>query len=153
MQESINFIYKEQKELSTLGGVSALLGWDQMTYMPVMGAQERSEQIAIISRLVHERIISDEFWNHIENLSKPINFDKISNKDKIVVTRLKKDVEKARKIPPDFVEKAAKITTLSYPAWQKAREKSNYSIFSPHLKKIIDLEKEYCNYINLPGPK
>ena len=153
MKESINFIYKEQKELSTLGGVSALLGWDQMTYMPVMGAQERSEQSAIISRLVHERIISDEFWKHIENLSKPINFDEISNKDKIVVTRLKKDVEKARKIPSDFVEKAAKITTLSYPAWQKAREKSNYSIFSPHLKKIIDLEKEYCNYINLPGPK
>jgi len=153
MEESLGFIYKEQKELSTLGGISALLGWDQMTYMPPMGAEERSEQSAIISRFVHERIISDEFWKHIENLSKQINFDRLSNKDKIVVTRLKKDVEKARKVPIDFVERAAKVTTLAYPAWQKAREKSNYLIFSPHLQKIIDLEKEYCDYINLPGPK
>jgi carboxypeptidase Taq len=153
MKESLAFIYKEQKELSTLGGISALLGWDQMTYMPPMGAQERSEQSAIISTLAHERIISDEFWKHIENLSKPINFDTLIKKDKIVVSRLRKDVEKARKVPLDFVERAAKITTLAYPAWQEAKEKSNFSIFSPHLQKIIDLEKEYCNYIDLPGPK
>jgi len=153
MRESLSFIYKEQKELSTLCGISALLGWDQMTYMPAMGAQARSEQSAIISKLVHEKIISDEFWKHLENLSKPINFNTLANKDKIVVNRLKKDVEKARKVPTDFVERASKVTTLAYPAWQEAREKSNFLIFSTHLKKIIDLEKEYCEYINLPGPK
>jgi len=153
MRESLNFIYKEQKELSTLGGISALLGWDQMTYMPTMGAEERSEQSAIISKLAHERIISDKFWNHIENLSKPIHFEKLTKKDKIVVNRLKKDVEKARKVPIDFVERLSKVTTLAYPAWQEARKKSKYTIFSPHLQKIIDLEKEYCEYINLPGPK
>ena len=153
MQESLDFIYKEQKELSTLGGISALLGWDQMTYMPPMGALERSEQSAIISKFIHERIISDKLWKHLEILSKPNNFDKLSSRDKIVVNRLKKDVEKARKIPVDFVEKAAKITTLAYPAWQQAREKSDFSIFSFHLEKIVDLEKEYCDYINLPGPK
>jgi len=153
MKESLAYIYKEQKELSVLGGISALLGWDQMTYMPSMGAEERSEQSVIISKLVHERVISDEFWKHIENLSKPIKFDTLTKKDKIVVSRLKKDIEKARKIPLDFVERAAKVTTLAYPAWQEAREKSNYSIFSSHLQKIIDLEKEYCDYINLPGPK
>jgi carboxypeptidase Taq len=153
MKDSLAFIYKQQKELSTLGGISALLGWDQMTYMPPNGAEERSEQSVIISRLVHERIISDEFWRHIENLSKPINFDNLPKKDKIVVNRLKNDVEKARKVPIDFVERAAKVTSLSYPAWQEAKQKSNYSIFSPHLQKIVDLEKEYCDYIKLPGPK
>ena len=153
MRESLNFIYKEQKELSTLGGISALLGWDQMTYMPAMGAEERSEQSAIISKFSHERIISDKFWKHIENLSKPIHFDKLTKKDKIVVNRLKKDVEKARKVPIDFVERSSKVTTFAYPAWQEARKKSKYIIFSPHLQKIIDLEKEYCEYINLPGPK
>ena len=57
MKESLNFIYKEQKDLSTLGGVSALLSWDQMSYMPPMGLQERSEQSALISKLVHKRVI------------------------------------------------------------------------------------------------
>ena len=152
MKESLNFIYKEQKELSTLGGIAALLGWDQMTYMPPKGVMEKSEQTALISRVTHERVVSDKFWNNIENLSKLKNFEKLSDKDKVVVTRLKKDVKKARKVPSEFVERMTKTTTLAYPAWQKAKEKSNFSIFLPHLEKIVDLEKEYCGYINLPGP-
>jgi len=37
MKESLDYIYKEQKELSTFSGIGALLGWDQMTYMPPDG--------------------------------------------------------------------------------------------------------------------
>lgn len=153
MKEALEFIYKEQKEISTLGGVAALLGWDQMTYMPPMGAEERSDQTAMISRITHERIISDQLWQHIESLSKLETFEKLADKDKSVVARLKKDLEKARKVPPDFVEKMAKTTTLAYPAWQKAREKNDFSIFSPHLEKIVELEKEYCDLIKIPGPR
>ncbi|PNX45577.1 MAG: hypothetical protein BV457_09280, partial [Thermoplasmata archaeon M9B1D] len=82
MKESLDFIYKEQKELSTLGGVSALLGWDQMTYMPPLGAVERSEQSALISRLSHEKVISDTFWGHVKNLSKEDILFTLSEKDK-----------------------------------------------------------------------
>jgi len=42
---------------------------------------------------------------------------------------------------------------MAYPAWQNAREKSDFSIFQPHLEKIVELEKQYCRYINLPGPR
>ena len=153
MKESLDFIYKQQKELSVLGGIGALLGWDQMTYMPPKGAAERSEQTAFLSRLSHEKVISDKFWNHVEKLSKPSTFDNLNEKDKNVVRRLKKDLEKARKIPPSFVEKMAKTTTLSYQAWEDARKKNDYRIFSPNLEKIMELEKEYTDYIALPGPR
>ena len=152
MKESLDFIYKTQKELSTFGGIAALLGWDQMTYMPHKGIAKRSEQSSLISRLIHEKIISDDFWKHIQILSKPNIFDTLPEKDKNVVKRLKKDVEKSRKIPSEFVEKMSKTTTLAYPAWEKARGKNDFSIFLPHLEKIIELEKEYCGYRDLPGP-
>jgi carboxypeptidase Taq len=45
------------------------------------------------------------------------------------------------------------VSTLAYPVWQEARQKSDFSIFLPHLEKIVELEKEYCGYINLPGPR
>jgi carboxypeptidase Taq len=150
MKESIDFIYKQQKELSVFGGIAALLGWDQMTYMPKNSAQNRSEQSALISRLSHDKVISDEFWNHIENLNE--NIENLSKKDKIVVQRLRKDVEKSRKIPSDFVERLSKTTTIAYTSWQEAREKANFKIFLSNLEKIVGLEKEYCGYINLPGP-
>lgn len=153
IQDSIDFIYKEQKELSVFGGIAALIGWDQMTYMPQQGAAEKSEQSALISRLSHEIIISDELWEHVKKLNKKENFERLMEKDKAVVNRLEKDLEKARKIPSDYVKRASKATILSYQAWEQAKKKNNFKLFSPHLNKIIELEKEYCGYINLPGPK
>ena len=153
MKESLDFIYKQQKELSTIGGIGALLGWDQMTYMPEKGIVERSEQTAFLSKLAHEKIISEKFWNHIEKLSKEDTLKSLSEKDKNVVKRLKKDVEKSRKIPSDFVENFSKATTLAYQAWEKARKKNDFKIFSPHLEKIVNLEKKYSTYIDLPGPR
>ena len=94
MKESLDFIYKEQKELSHFGGIGALLGWDQMTYMPQNGSGERAEQLSLISRLAHERMISDIFYNHLKKLDEMPNM--LTEKDLIIVTKLRKDVEKAR---------------------------------------------------------
>ncbi len=69
MKESLDFIYKQQKELSIINGIGALLGWDQMTYMP-LGCRRSLKPNAFISKMSHEKIISDEFWKHIQNLSK-----------------------------------------------------------------------------------
>lgn len=151
MKESLEFVYKTQKELSIFGGIGSLLDWDQKTYMPSQGAEERSDQISLISRLSHERLISDELWNHIRKLSKPDVVDKLQEKDKVVIKRLEKDVEKIRKIPPDFVEELSKTTSLAYIAWEEAREKNKFKNFAPHLEKIVKLQKRYCEYIGLPG--
>jgi len=151
MNESLKFIYNQQKEISTFSGISALLGWDQMTYMPKLAIDKRSQQSSMISCIIHEKIISEKFWNHIRNLIKPNNFDKLQIKDQIVVKRLYEDVRKSRKIPSKFIEELSKTTTIAYNAWEKSREKNDYKIFSPHLEKIILLKKEYCDLIDIPG--
>jgi carboxypeptidase Taq len=149
MKESLDFIYKEQKELSHFGGIGALLGWDQMTYMPQKGSEERAEQLSLISRLVHERVTSDTFYNHLQKLHDAE--DQLSEKDRIVVMKLYRDVKKARKLPSTFIEKMSKTTSIAFMVWQEAREQNKFSLFKPHLEKIIELEKQYCEYIQLPG--
>ena len=151
MRDSLNYIYNQQKELSIYSGISGLLGWDQMTYMPKFGIDKRSQQSSLMSRIIHDKIISDEFWNHIKKLEKPNNFSKLKKKDQIVVKRLYKDVEKSRLIPSKYIEELSKTTTIAYHAWEESRKKNDYKIFSPHLEKIIDLKKEYCDIINIPG--
>ncbi|MCK5031205.1 MAG: carboxypeptidase M32, partial [Thermoplasmatales archaeon] len=122
-------------------------------YMPTQGAAERSDQISLISRLSHERFTSDKLWGHVRKLASPDDLEKLEKKDRAVVLRLEKDIEKSRKVPSDFVEKMAKTTTIAYTAWQEAREKSKFPLFAPHLEKIVELEREYCEFINLPGPE
>jgi len=151
MNELLSFIYKEQKELSNLGGVAALLGWDQMTYMPQLGATERSEQLSLISRISHEKFTSDKLYDLVKKFNEPAMLETLNEKDKTVINRLCKDIEKSRKVPSDFVEKMAKTTTLAHSAWEKARNECNYSLFASPLEKIIELERQYCDYINLAG--
>jgi len=151
MKESLDVISKQQKELSTFSGIGALRGWDQMTYMRKAGAAERSEQSALLSQLAHERVVDDAFWHHIQLLMREDTFSKLKHRDQIIVKRLHTDVEKARKIPSDFVVRMAKTTTLAYQAWEEARAKQQFTVFAPHLEKIIALEKEYAGYISLPG--
>jgi carboxypeptidase Taq len=149
MKESLDYIYTQQKEISHFGGIAALLGWDQMTYMPPKGSEERAEQLSLISRLSHERVTSHEFYTHLTKLHDAAHT--LSEKDKTVVTKLFHDVEKARKIPSSFIEKMSKTTAKAYMIWQDAREQSKFSLFKPHLEQIVELEKQYCDYIRLPG--
>ena len=153
MKESLDYIYKEQKELSVLGGIGALIGWDQMTYMPKMGTLDKSEQSALLSKIAHNKVISDKFWKHIEKLNSETIYKDLTEKDRNVVKRLYRDVEKSRRVPSNFVVKMSKATTIAYQNWEKAREKNNFKVFSPDLKKIAGLEKEYCSFFDIPGPK
>ena len=149
MKESLDYIYKEQKEVSLYGGIAALLGWDQMTYMPPKGAEERADQLSLVSRLTHERVTSETLYTHLKKLNDAANT--LTPKDNLVVTKLLRDVEKARKLPAEFVEKMTKTTSIAYGIWQEAREKNNFSLFQPHLEQIVELEKQYYDYIKLPG--
>ncbi|MEF8848505.1 MAG: carboxypeptidase M32 [Candidatus Thermoplasmatota archaeon] len=151
MRKSLDYIYKIQKELSVLRGISSLLGWDQLTYMPRDGIKVRSKQSSLISKKIHKKIVSDKLWANINKLKKPNNFENLSEVDKKVVERLKKDVEKSRKIPSKLVEELTEATTVAYEAWEKARKKDDFSIFSPHFSRIIELKKEYCDYVDIPG--
>ena len=43
------------RETVLLESVSALMQWDQETYMPAAGVDTRAEQLALLARLAHEK--------------------------------------------------------------------------------------------------
>src|SRR6266700_2291634 len=57
------------REISDLAGTSAILSWDQSTYMPTGGAVARGRQCALMSRLLHERRTDAGLGRLIEQLT------------------------------------------------------------------------------------
>ncbi|HEX16980.1 MAG TPA: hypothetical protein ENG60_01000, partial [Thermoplasmatales archaeon] len=149
MRDALKLIYEKQREMHILGGVISLLDWDQKTCMPRKGLEDRSIQISYLSKKLHDLLISDELYRAVEFLD--ARKEDLSSIDRIVVERLKRDVEKARKIPSDFVERLSKLEAISYSSWVRARERSRFDLFLPYLSKLIELKMEYCNYKNLGG--
>ena len=48
------------KELSLVGSLTGLMGWDQETMMPPKGGKLRSEMMAFLSKQSHSRITDPE---------------------------------------------------------------------------------------------
>ena len=147
MRKELKEIYRIQKELELLGGVGSLLDWDQKTYMPPMGFKDRAEQGALISRIAHNKFIAPAFQNLVNDALK----FRLKKRDRLILERLKKDLDKAKKLPASFVEEESKTTSLAYAAWQEAKTENNFRLFKPHLEKIIALKKKECKLKNLPG--
>ncbi len=133
-------------EISDLGNAAALLGLDQQTYMPPAGAEARGQQTGTLGRLAHERGTSAKLGRLLESL-KPYaaSLDPDSDDARMIKFAIR-DYEQATRVPSGFVVEQAEVTALANQAWAEARAKSDYSIFSPHLEKIIELTHRFVGF-------
>jgi len=134
----LEFVKQRQKEIMLLGSAGALLHWDLETYMPKKAIEGRSEQLALLSGLSHEKLIDNKFWEAIIKLKK----ENLEADDKLMITRLEHDVGKSRKLTKDFVEELSKAQSKGTHFWEEAKKKDDFSIFEPYLKKIVELQRK-----------
>jgi carboxypeptidase Taq len=134
------------QEISDLSGAAAVLSWDQATYMPSGGAAARARQYARVNRLAHERMTSPALGRLIDALvpygeSLPPDSD-----DARLIAVVRRDFEKARKVPARHVERANAIGAASYDAWTRARPANDFAAMRPYLEQMIDVSREYTGF-------
>jgi len=133
-------------EVSDLNHIAALLGWDQQTYMPPGAAEERGQQLATVSTIAHEKFISDEMGVLLTDLKKwAEGLDKDSDEYRLI-TVTARDYDKEARLPTTYVAEFAQVITVAQQVWMEAREKSDFSLFQPHLEKIIGLNHQYISF-------
>ena len=128
----------KSRELSLLENTAAVLGWDQETYMPSGGSAYRAKQLAWISGKMHELGTSDDFLKDLEGAEgETLHPIQIAN-----VREIRYNYRRATQLPQALVEKDSEVNSLSQVAWSEALKKSDFSIFAPHLTKLLDLARE-----------
>jgi len=141
------------KEISTLGQVQALLGWDQQTYLPPGGAAGRSEHLALLARLIHERVTAPRGSALLDQVAAEIptcEGDKTLRQ--AAVRNLRREVQRATRVPADLVERMSKAHSDGFAAWVNAKENSDFGAFEPHLTNIVELARERAAAINPHRP-
>jgi len=132
-------------ELEDLGHISAVLGWDQQINMPPGGAEERGMQLSALGRIMHEKFTADEVGELIKELADEVgDLDAETNEARMVKVS-KRAYEKRTKVPLSLLMENIQATTMAHEAWVKAKTQSDFSVFQPHLEKIIDLRKQYAD--------
>ena len=139
MNETFERLKEKLALVSDLNHAAAVLAWDQETYMPPKGAEARAQQLATLSKLAHEFFTSDEIGELLEQLEPQVRDLPYDSFEASLVRVTKRLYERERKIPTELVEELTRATSLGTEAWKQARKESNFSLFRPHLEKILDL--------------
>jgi carboxypeptidase Taq len=133
-------------EISDLGAVGSVLGWDEATYMPKGGAAARGRQGATLSRLRHERSIDPALGKLIDSLTAYAESLPAYSDDAALVRVARRDFEKAIKVPAEWVERSNKHGSASYDAWTRARPANDFAAMRPYLEKTLELSREYAGF-------
>ena len=143
------------KECHLLAHTASLLHWDIETYLPPLGVEERSDQLALLESLYHERFTSQETGLLLEELGSvtdnPSGDEKLPELERDFLKVMRKDYDRKKKLPLDFVADAAKAEGLSQAAWTEARRNNDFAAFLPHLETMIDFARKHSLYWGFEG--
>ena len=146
VETKLQELKRRLREIGDLDAASALLGWDQATYMPTGGAAARARQGAMLRRLAHEQSVDpalgrliDELLPYADNLS-------YDTDDASLIRVARRDFEKAIKVPPEFVARANALRSASFDAWTRARPANDFATMLPFLERNLELSREYADF-------
>jgi len=137
------------KEASIVGSIGSTLHWDQETGMPAAGTGWRADQLAWVSSRAHA-IISDAETGRLleaaEGLAPAADSDQAVN-----LRWLRRDYERATRLPPKFVEECAHTEAMAQEAWREARAQSDFPKFAPFLEKLVNQARRRAAYLGNGG--
>ena len=144
MSEKLEQLKEKLGEVADIGRAASILSWDQQVNMPPGGNEARGQQLATLSKIAQEKFITDEVGELIEDLKQELNG---ADTDEAALVRVAaRDYDKARRVPPSFIAEQALVTSKAFEAWMEARNKSDFSIFQPHLEKVVELIHKYISF-------
>ena len=146
MSEKLNRLKELLGEVSDLGKAASVLGWDQQVNMPVMGGEARGQQLATLSKIAQEKFTSDEVGRLIEDVKQELAGADPASDDAAMIRVAARNYDKSKRVPPAFVAEQAIVSAKAFEAWVHAKSRSDFSIFQPHLEKVVDLVRKYVSF-------
>lgn len=130
--------------IADLKAVRSLLSWDQQVTMPPGSSEARSHHLATVTALKHALFVADETGDLLEGAAAEVAGLPYDSADASLVRVARREYEKLRRVPESLMAERARVHALSYDAWVRARDASDFAIFRPHLERVLDLTIEYA---------
>ncbi len=133
------------KRVHTLGLIGELLGWDEQVNLPPGGAEQRAAQHAALAEAQHEAASAarlGELLLELEQQDATLSADQ-----RAVVVQVRRDFDRATKLPADFVREKAAQGSRGYHAWARAKAADNFAGYAPVLEKNLELAQCEATYL------
>lgn len=135
--EPVSTLRARLAELADLHHASAILGWDQQTYMPERGAPARGAAAGTIDRLAHERTADPA-------LGATIDAAEAAGEDPGLIRAVRDDHERAARVPSSLVTAMTESAIAAQPIWAAARAADDFAPFAPVLRGHVENCRAYA---------
>ena len=146
MEEKLQKLTELMAEITDIYHSLALLSWDQQVYMPQGGAVEHGNMIGTLGKIAHEKFTCDEMGQLLDDLRKFLPELDPDSESYRIIDITAQDYDKTVCVPSSFVIEKARVTSIAQQAWMEARVKSDFSIFLPHIEKVIELNQQFTSF-------
>ncbi|MBS1706007.1 MAG: carboxypeptidase M32 [Armatimonadetes bacterium] len=132
------------EQLNALHAATAIMDWDQQTYMPKGGASARAQHLGILSQLAHETFTDDSTGELLEGAKAEIE---PGSNDAAIVRNVKRDFDLSRKIPSDLVGEKSRLSSEAHESWVHARATNDFASFAPTLERMFEIARQEAEYL------
>ncbi|MDF2440316.1 MAG: carboxypeptidase Taq [Abditibacteriota bacterium] len=149
MEPNLQELKTRLAQVNDLQSASALLHWDQATYMPPGGAEARGRQLSTLNRLAHEMFTNEKIGSLLDEL-KPWEDSLPADSDDAALIRVtRREWQRAIQVPSEFEARLTDHLSVAYQAWTEARPDNDWKRVEPLLEKTLELSRELANFF--PG--
>ena len=136
----VNF-YPKQKMLTVLGTAEGIIHWDMETMMPPGAVEQRSVQLALLSRIHHKLSTDPEIGKLLRNHPNKPQYQTLNLQEKRNIYLINKSYLEQTSLPEKLV-RLAKQEAITVNVWKKAKAQKNFNLFKADLQKLLDLSKQ-----------
>jgi carboxypeptidase Taq len=140
----INQILDAYKPMWSLKHAISLMGWDFETYMPRQGTEERGVADSQLHMLHKDLLLNKDFIGLVESAKK---LESLNDLEKGLVRMLDREITKQIKIPKELTEAESLERIRGNMAWREARARSDFGMYEPHLRQMIEIKKQIAEKI------
>ncbi len=150
MTERLSALTKRLEEIDDIQRAAAVLGWDQMTYMPRGGNAGRGEQLATLASLAHERLVSPAFGAALAAFAEEAQGAPADDIRHALLRTVQRAYDQATKLPQELVARQMRLTVEAYESWVAARAAKDFAVFAPAFAKMVEISREIGEALGYP---
>ncbi|MGH8176414.1 MAG: carboxypeptidase M32 [Steroidobacter sp.] len=131
---------QEFRRLHAFRSTVSVLRWDSAVMMPRGSSDLRGEQLAALETECHSLVTSPRVSRLLDRAE--ANLPGLEEWQRANLREMRRERDHAIATPQNLVSRLAKATSRAEMKWLEAKQKSDFSVFAPHLEEVANLMRD-----------
>jgi carboxypeptidase Taq len=136
---------QEFRRLHAFRGAASMLRWDSTVMMPRGSSDVRGEQLAALETECHSLVTSPRVSRLLDRAE--ANQHGLEDWQRANLREMRRERDHAIATPQNLVSRLAKATSRAEVKWLEAKQKSDFSVFAPHLEEVANLLRNKASLV------